>query len=352
MMIESINYILLIIYGFFIPFALGRLWTRKSEYVNSFAMSLTSGVIMMLGIFEVLAVPMILRKQSFHVLVNSWKVIVWILALIAICISIKDFPNMFKGRIRNICMKSKTELLIWIAALFVIVFQTYMPVGHMRTDTDDARFVAEAMEAYELDTMLQYHPITGDFLEMPIGEMKKDIISPFPIFMALMSSLLRLPPAVAVHVFFPLMLIPLAYVVYYLIGRYFINNNSKYVALFLFFLGLIHCFAYESIYAAGYTLLAVIWQGRSVLAMIIMPFIWLLLMRILDRRAEVRVWDYLFLLCAIFAGIMTSSMAIELLPILVGTYSFMIGVKNRDIKLGMLTFMCLIPCVIGYIIYR
>ena len=351
-MIGMVNIVAVVIYGILIPFSLGLLWLRKSqEYKNSMAMSIVAGAMTMLAVFELLAVPMILAKQSFRVLVISWKTIIWILTLFSICINVKRLPDVFEERVGSLCKKTKTEWLIWTAALFVIAFQIYMPVGHMRTDTDDARFVAEAMEAYELDTMLQYHPITGEFLGEPIGEMRKDIASPFPMFMALAGKLLRLPPAVAVHIFFPLLFIFLAYLVYYLLGNYFMHGNSKYTALFLFFLSLIHCFAYESIYAAGYTLLAVIWQGRSVLAMVIMPFIWFLLMQLMSQEHG-RLRLYLMLLCAMIAGLMTSSMAIELLPILVGTYSIMIGVKQRKIMPAVLTFLCLIPCAICYMIYR
>lgn len=350
-MINPMTILLVILYGLLVPFVLGLLWTRNSEYSHSLTMSVAIGAFSMLAVFEMFAVPMILTKQPFHLLLGYWKMAIWVAVLVSLVINVKHLPELFRGRLRILQSKSKTEVLIWTAALFVIAFQIYMPVGHMRTDTDDARFVAEAMEAYELDTMLQYHPITGEFLGEPIGEMRKDIASPFPMFMALAGKLLRLPPAVAVHIFFPLLFIFLAYLVYYLLGNYFMHGNSKYTALFLFFLSLIHCFAYESIYAAGYTLLAVIWQGRSVLAMVIMPFIWFLLMQLMSQEHG-RLRLYLMLLCAMIAGLMTSSMAIELLPILVGTYSIMIGVKQRKIMPAVLTFLCLIPCAICYMIYR
>lgn len=350
-MIQFTTILFMIVYAILMPFFLGLLWLRNSEQTLSLSMTITMGVVSMFGVFELLAVPMILIKQPFHMLINCWKAIIWTLGFISFVVNAKHLSKLFRGKIKCLQTKCKTELLIWAAAMFVIAFQIYMPVGHMRTDTDDARFVAEAMEAYELDTMLQYHPITGEFLGEPIGEMRKDIASPFPMFMALAGKLLHLPPAVAVHIFFPLLFISLAYLVYYLIGNYFMNGNSKYTALFLFFLSLIHCFAFESIYAAGYTLLAVIWQGRSVLAMVIMPFIWLLLMQLMSQEAD-RLRLYLMLFCAIIAGLMTSSMAIELLPILVGTYSIMIGVKQRKIMPAVFTFLCLIPCAICYIIYR
>lgn len=351
-MISYINILLLLLFFMITPYILGMFWTGNLEaYRNSAAMSVISGTITMLAVFELVAVPMILTKQPFHMLVNVWSVLIGGLMIVSLVINFKQIPDMLREHVSICCKMRATEILIWLATLLLIVVQIYMPVGHMRTDTDDARFVAEAMESYELDTMLQYHPITGEYVGEPIGEMRKDIASPFPIFMALTGSLLQLTPPVAVHVFFPIIFILLAYAVYYLLGNYFTHGNGKYTALFLFFISLLHCFAYESIYAAGYTLLAVIWQGRSVLAMVIMPFIWLLLMKSMDQNNE-RTKYFALLLCAVLAGLLTSSMAIELLPILIGTYSVMIGIKSRTLRPAVKMAFLIIPCVACYCIYR
>lgn len=350
-MIGIMNVCYIILYSVLVPFFLGLLLTGKmQEYRNSLAAAIASGVMLMFALFQLLAVPMILVKCPFHLLEYSWKVAVWMCVLISVILNCTKLPDMFRNRLKNLSLFSKTEILIWIAALLLIAFQTYMVVGHMRVDTDDARFVAEAMEAYELDTMLQYHPITGEYLGGPIGEMSKDVVSPFPIFMALAGCLFHLPPAVTVHVIFPFLFIPFAYVIYFLLGDYLLHGNKKYVALFLFFLSLIHCFAYESIYAAGYTLLAVTWQGRSILAMTVLPFIWYLLMRLMDQKAD-RWAEYAILWCAAIGGCLTSSMSIQLIPILMGTYALASGIKNRSIKVFMMLLLCIFPCLLYYYLY-
>lgn len=351
-MIEPVNIVLLIVYGIFVPVALGMLGTRRlRHYEASLAMAAITGLVFMMALFELLAVPMILMKQPFHLLVIIWKIVIWCLVAISIVLNLKRFFSLVKDKLLAVKNFTLTEVFIWISVLFLVALQIYMPVGHMRTDTDDARFVAEAMEAYELDTMLQYHPITGEFVGEAIGEMQKDVASPFPMFMALGGAVFHLPPAISTHIFFPLLFIVFAYIVYYLLGHYFTGGNQKYTGLFLFFLSLLHCFAYESIYAAGYTLLAVIWQGRSVLAMVILPYIWLLLMRVMDSK-EAGIKYYILLLCAIIAGLLTSSMAIELIPILVGAYSLIIAIKNKKVKPIVMMFLLLIPCAVCFSIYR
>lgn len=351
-MIGILNVLLFIVYGLVFPLIIGLLWTKGiKRYKYSMAMAVVIGLVTMLAVFEILAVPLILQKQSFHLLVIVWKISVWCLFLVSLLINIKRFKGFVQLYIRKTKTLDRTQIFIWLTTLFLIAFQIYMPVGHMRVDTDDARFVAEAMEAYELDTMLQYHPITGEFLGEPIGEMKQDAASPFPIFMALVGILLHLPPTVSTHIFFPILFIITAYLVYYLIGDYFTHENGKYTGLFLFFIALLHCFAYESIYAAGYTLLAVIWQGRSVLAMVIMPYLWLILMQFMDGGEEQSSY-YFLLLVVVIGGYLTSSMAMELFPIMIGTYAVIIGVKRQSFIYTILLLFLLFPCVIGYCIYR
>lgn len=350
-MIGPANLLLFVLYSLLIPFLIGLLWTQKwIEYEKSAAMAMVCGFLTMLAVFELLAVPMIILKVSFSYLVGCWKIIIWVSAVASLIINMKRLPLLMRTIFSKLKMHTMELNLLWIAVILLIIFQTYMLVGHMRTDTDDARFVAEAMEAYELDTMLQYHPITGEFLGEPIGEMKKDIASPFPIFMALAGSLFKLPPAIAVHVFFPLWFIPLAYVFYYLIGRYLLPNDEKYIALFMFFLCLLHCFAYESIYAAGYNLLSIIWQGRAVLATMIIPFVWFILMHMINESKLIgRLYGVLFI--GIIAGVLTSSMSVILFPILIGSYALIIGVNSKSLFSFMKTMLFIIPCLIVYVVY-
>lgn len=352
-MIEISNLWLVFLYGFFVPIFLGLLFARKlRNNKHKVATSITFGYIIVMSVFFLLAVPMIIMKMRFHVLVDCWKMIIWLLVILSFFLNIKDVSHNVKALKKKpyFININRTEVAIWIAALLLIVFQVYMLVGHMRTDTDDARFVAEAMEAYEMDTMLQYHPITGEYLGEPVGEMCKDVTAPFPIFMGLAGKLFDLPPAVATHVFFPLIFILLAYVVYYLIGCYLFHEQGKYVALYLFFLSLINCFAYESIYAAGYTLLSIIWQGRSVLSMIILPIIWYLLLQLMNYDADKDVY-YGMLWGAVLAGCLSSAMSVLLISVLVGTYALVAGIQRRSFKIFITWSICILPCWICYYIY-
>ncbi len=348
------NVLLMVLYGILMPFIVGQLWTRRfKEHVGTIAFPIICGVIMMFIIFEVLAVPMILLRKPFLLLYQTWFICMWIITAVSLVWNYKNIVNTFVLSLKRIKTITIKEGIVWSAVIFLILFQTWLLAGNMHTDTDDSRFVAEAMEAYEKDTMLQYHPLTGEFLGAPIGDMRKDVFAPFPLLYALFGRLLKVLPTVAAHVFMPILFIPLAYLVYFVIGRYFLRNNRLYVGIFLCLLSLIHLFSFESVYAIGYTLLAIIWHGRSVLATIVLPFAWYLLMQMLDiKNWKDAVWYYLLLLCTVIAACMTSSMSAILVPVLTMAYTAVYVVKQRKILPLFMMIPLWIPSMISLFFYK
>ncbi len=303
----------------------------------------------MAAVFQVLAVPMIFLRAPFHVLKYVWIAVIACLLIASVLFNYKDF----KGRLKNsisIKKPERAELIIWLAVVVIVVFQTYLLAGHMHVDTDDARFVAEALEAVEKDTMLQYHPLTGEFLGSPLGEMNKDVTSPYPIFLGLIGELFRLPPAVAAHMILPVLLIPLCYAVYFVIGSWFFDG-SRDTGLFLLFLGLIHLFSFESIFASGYTLLTIIWQGRSVAAMILLPLLWYVLLR-MTGQAAVRPKDYVLLAATLIACAMLSGMGVLLSLLLALAYACVCAFQKKSLRTALWMLLCMCPNIVNLIISR
>lgn len=348
------NVLLIVLYGVLVPFVAGQLWTCKfEEYKNTIAFPMVCGFITMFAVFEVLAMPMILLQKPFHVLYMTWLISIWMITIMSFILNFKDIVKTFQSSVERLRTVTVKEFIVWTTAVCLVLFQTWLLAGNMHTDTDDARFVAEAMEAYELDTMLQYHPITGEFLGAPIGEMNKDIQAPFPFVYALLGKLFLMIPTIVAHVVMPMLLIPLAYIVYYLIGKYLLKGSRLYTALFLCLLSLIHLFSFESFYAAGYSLLAIIWQGRSVLAMIILPLTWYLLMRLTDsENKKESIWYYLLLCCTLIVACMTSTMSALFVPILTAAYMVINVVKRRKLTPFLLVIPLWIPSIVSILLYK
>ena len=102
-MIELVNIVFLIIYGIFVPVTLGMLGTRRlRQYEDSLAMAAITGLVFMMALFELLAVPMILMKQPFHLLAIIWKIIIWCLVAISLVLNVKRFFSLVEEKLLEV----------------------------------------------------------------------------------------------------------------------------------------------------------------------------------------------------------------------------------------------------------
>lgn len=358
-MITILSIFRILVMAVLVPFLLGNLvCIFNRDRCEGIAGNIAHGFMIMCVLFMLLAVPMIFMHMPFHALLYSWTILVVVLCIIS------AFAFFRKSRYRELrkvtgefcrsISSNRFTLFIWIAAVLIILFEACLPMVRMHIDTDDARFIAEALEAVEKDTMLEYHAITGKHLGFAPGEQIKDIISPYPLFIAILSCLYGLHPAVTAHTVLPFLLIILSYIVFGMIGIYFAEGNVKKSGLYLLFLSLINLFSFETIYASGYTLLTIIWQGRSVCAMIMLPLLWFILLNI-STKDRIDRYDYLKLVLAALSCTMTSSMGSIFAPVLIVAYAVACLIKKRVFKTFLLMCACALPslvCIVGTRIMR
>ena len=65
--------------------------------------------------------------------------------------------------------------------LLVIAGQMCVYIFGMHLDEDDARWIAEANDALVKNKMLLHNPATGEYIGRFVGEMIKDVFSPWSI---------------------------------------------------------------------------------------------------------------------------------------------------------------------------
>ena len=306
--------LLILLWGVIVPFVVGCLWTRKNDlYENSLAMAIVMGFITMLAVFQVLAVPMIALKIRFHVLAVAWIVVIAVLFVVSFVMNSKRLIQIIQVAWKRVFVQNGFTRLLIFAGVVLVLFQMWVLAGHMHVDTDDSRYAAESMEAYELDTMIQYHPITGEQIEAPSGEMIKDIVAPFSFYITLFAKLLFLHPLVVAHIVIPILFIPYAYLIYYLIAQRFFGDNMQETAIFICFINLLICFAYGSAYSLSSYFLFRIWQGKAMFISVMLPAILLNVLNI--GREKERGKHYRMLFCVMLASSIGSGMASILPPL-------------------------------------
>jgi len=354
--IGPINILLAIIFLLLVPYVLGLLLEKQFLLIGeSFLISRTFilGFITMLVSFWIIAVPCILIGTSFTTLFYLWCPLLVLLLALSLFFNRRELMSQLKNGISGIIKTIKEsdrerKILIYVF-LIIIIFQTSLLVFKMHTDTDDSRFLAEALEAVENNTLLRVHPINGKVLEAPIGEMRKDVLSPYPIFIAALSVLTRLHPTVLAHSVFPIFLIPLSYVSMFVLGNYFFGNTKK-RTIFMYILSFVLMFSYESLYSLGYTLLTIIWQGRSTYVMCLLAFSWYILMKIYTESPKKELY-LIFFMTSLASQCLSGTGGLVQVLLAIG-FAISYVVTNKKLVPAIMIGVCVIPCGIALVFYK
>lgn len=310
---------------------------------NSVLLNVVFGFCIALAMFQVLAVPMIFLDASFQLLVYSWIAVIAVLVILSVVLNVKRYPDLFRTEIQGI------KRLPWlsIAVIVLVLLQAFVLFRYMHVDDDDAFFVAAATTAIEKNSIFGYSAYTGEPVDLLYNA--RYVCSPLPILWAAVSSLTNVHPAILMHTFLPVLLIPFAYMVYLLVGKKLFPEKPVSQWLFLFFLCVIHIFGNFSIYTSSTFLLVRIWQGKAILASVILPMLLYFIIRTMkdyDSKAD---WIMLFL--AMTAASLVSSMGIILAPILVGSYGIVYAAVKRKLSVLFAAGACCIPCIACGLLY-
>ena len=364
---SAVNILLIILWGIIVPVILGYQFDMMiSKEKISYARCLLFGYVIYCASFQLIAPEFVVMGGKFSTLFYLWIAVICALAIAVIVINRKTFTVRFTEPFRTISTEAKAcngsfvkyilskhdwlELIVFAGAAFFVAFHTLLIGVMMHFDTDDARFVAEALEAYEKNTLLIYHPITGELLGAPIGEMLKDVFAPYPIFLAVFAKLFGLTPAVATHTVLPFLYVPMSYMAFYLIAKRLFKSDSKSVSIAMLLFGVINTFSMETIYSFGWTLLTLVWQGRSVLCVVFIPFMLYLLMPFITDSAIDRNRYYIVALNGV-ACCMLSGMGALLIVLMGVSFAFTVLVVRRDVKVMLRMLAAFVPTIVYFALY-
>ena len=319
---------------------LGILNFKKEN--KSMIFALVIGYIFGFAIFQLLAIPMIFLHLKFTTLAYSWTIIMLILAIISVVITRKRLKEIIKENLES--LKSFPKLLTFLV-IIIILFQAFMAFKFMHEDYDDSNFVAKATIAVDTNTLYEYGDTGKELEQIPA----RNGLSPYPIYTATISKLIGLHPAVVAHTVFPPVFIIFAYLIYYLIGKALFKNDNKKTMLFMLILSIIYIFGDYTRYSPFVRLLYRIWQGKSMICAVMLPFIWYLFLEYIGKKDDKFYW--FILLLSLWGSVLLSSMALYLTVLAAGILTVIYAVKDKKLKYLIRVILCCIPSIIYGIIY-
>lgn len=318
-----------------IPVFVGVL-LRKDSLFSSYLY----GHIILWALFQVVAVPVVQLRWPF-------KVLFWIyicLVTVLIVLGIKKIPELIKT-IHKPCMD-----IALILAFIIIVFQMCMYIFGQHMDEDDARWIAEANDALTKNKMYLHNPATGDYIGAFRGEMIKDVYSPWAMYIAVISRLTALRPAIVAHTIYAPLLLMMSYIVYYNIGKLLFKGDVE-RSLFLLAIAVVNLFYSGNPYTQSVFTLVRIWQGKAVVASIIIPMIYMLYLYIEDEDIG-KNWASL-VLCGC-AACLFSGMGISIALIMIGVLGLYAVIRGRWKRI-VYWIVAMLPAILygyGYLVMK
>ena len=307
-------WLFLIVIGFHTP-------AKRTKKITELLMG---GMILFFFLFEILALCAVFFRWKFHTL--YWLVLgISVVLFVSSIVQNWDFIMRLIRFKKQETKKQKGSRLWYLPAVVLIVVQMYAGIFYTHIDDDDAFYVATASTTLETDTVFQYNAYTGDEYES------------LPSRYVLSSTVLG-------HTGMFLIFLPVAYFVYDLLGSFFWKNKRKERGLFLLFLAWMNIFGYYSVYTMSTFLLIRIWQGKAVLAAVILPLLFYYLL--CAYKNEYQIQDIIQIFLTTGAAALTSSMGIFLAPIMVALGAFAGIIQTRKIGIAWKLLAGCIPCII------
>lgn len=300
------------------PLSVGLFFAEGREWGGRLPFLWISGQVLLWAGFQCICVPMILAERTFSEVRMYFTIYTLVLAAAAL---LYFFLGCRKRRalrpVRRHEKRGKWEIVLWAVFALLLLFQLFMAVFMAYEEGDDAYYVAMSTITVDSDMMYSKLPYTGG----TTGLDARHGLAPFPIWVAYLAGMSGMPAVTVAQIGLPLVLIVMAYALYYLIGKKILAKNLSMLPVFMIFAEIMVLFGGYTTYSAENFLLVRTAQGKAVIANIIIPFMLLLLYMLLEKlqreeKTEVKYW--LFLALTMLSGCLCSTQGTLLTCMLVG----------------------------------
>lgn len=329
---------------------------RKGLYRVAF--SYVTGFLLVLALFEIVCVPMIYLNCNLSKISIVYTAILIVLVLGSFVMNRRRIVAFFMNiKKKNYYIFHKLNVYSMIYILFFVVLfivQIYYAINYSSTynSYDDASYIVYGTDALKDTPVYGINPYSGVYGPEPFHR----ILQSSNIFYAYISKVTGVSLATVAHTIINVVLLIIAYCVYYMMAVDLLGKNkchSENVWIFLDFVAMLYIFGYYSHSALSFRLLGVLWQGKAVLAVIVTPFLFVLMKEFLVQEYRHRYGLYLLMIS--IASISLSLMALSHILLGIGLSTVIVTCINKKWK-NMLYILWagVVPGIVGavYLVER
>lgn len=345
------NWVLLSLLLIIAPMIIGTLWTHiipmdgKVKYV---LFCWLTGFLTVMAVSQIILVPLVLRRFTFAHYCNLVVAIYGLLLLVAIVFLYRrrgEIVHQWKTKEAGDAVPWNVwQILFLLGAVGLIFAQAFVTGYFQHIDDDDSRFVVEQVMAVEKGAMYTENPVTGKISYWDMGEVRKDMVSPWAMLVAFWCKLSGIAPAVLSHKYLPFFLTLLCYGVYALIGMQLLKKDREKVCTFLIFASALNIFGYFSTHTTQAVFLLRLWQGKALVGALMVPAMFYIIYECMNATKK-KMWYFLGATGAT-AACLASGSGITIIPVVIGISGLAELIHSRKIKNAIGMWAMAVPSVV------
>lgn len=331
----------------------GQAVDRIVQLNTNFLEKAVLGFFVYFGLFQLIALPMVLTKQPLHRLISVWLPLVGVLAVFSIGLTVLSWSRGRKkakqtgtGKVsqkRNTRERS-TDLAMLLVTAVLTGGQVCFAALQKYIGWDTVFYIGTINDAVTTDTMYLHDGNTG----LPVKSLSlRYALSTFYMHTAVICKKYNISPLLVQKYVIGTVCILLTSILLYLLGKSFWKKTWK--ACLFTDLVIVLTFFFQTIYTNAQFLLFRAYEAKAFCANVQMLAI-LYGMRLLWMEKERRkTWIYLFIVCA--ASVPISMSSILIVPLMVGIFLLTRLLLYREWDVIWKGALCLLPNIVYLILY-
>ena len=349
--------ILLILAGV-LPVIYGWFW-KDADSRDPVIFYGAAGFLTMLGLFEILGVPMVFARVGLKTQAIVFSAVLFAGAVLAVILMLvrkmgrreADAEQYGERAVRRGAspagwFRGLSDLEVFYLAVltvlivFPLIYTAFFDIGPWTSD--DGVYVTISTAALHDGKMFASLAENGDYTYL--GNLKY-MFSGIYVFYTYCAYVSGVAPAVLEHTVFAVVFFLMSAGVWALLaGRYIKERENRFI--FLIFIALLHLFGKFSQYSVSFRLFGPIWQGKAVLAVIVLPFLLYFYPKAMEARFR---WKNLLLLMLLSLAAIALTLGGIITMVLVTTAMTVIHfIRGRNFKNAVYyLFANIFPVLIG-----
>lgn len=327
------------------PILIGSLMVSSMNKKNqrNLGMEYTTGMLVMLAVFQVVAIPFTILKRSL-----SELTVVYSLVLVVICVfAMLNIRKVYKTRIIQI----KKRASIWMIAFFFILLQIATSV-FLNPDYvysgDDTTYITMANDTVETDQIYLTDYLTGEHCSL--GDVSpKYTLTSYLIFTSYLAKISGLHVLVLCKTVMPIVVIAMAYCIWIAMAEELFKWDTEKTIFFVIVLSILNIFGSFSNYTLSFRLLVCSWQGKALLAVVILPYLFFYCWQLFWKKYGGK--QLFMVVIAMIAASSGTVFGNGLAPIMVLVIALIAGFYKKDYKTILHAGVCCIPNLVLMMIY-